>query len=145
MYDELVKALRGFEDYDGLDFLENRTYAQDIAREAADAIEELRKDRDDWKVTAKEEREAYWHWFEQYQKDVPRWIPVTERLPKIKEHHVSDDVIVFFSDGGMGFSALEENCFGQTWFECERCNPDGEIGCEVTHWMPLPTPPEEET
>ena len=41
MYDELVKALRGFEDYDCLDFFEDRTYAQDIAREAADAIEEL--------------------------------------------------------------------------------------------------------
>lgn len=39
--------------------------------EAADAIEELSKDRDNWKATAKEEREGYWYWFDKYQKDIP--------------------------------------------------------------------------
>ena len=74
------------------------------------------------------------------------WISVKDRLPEIdKEHHCSKDVIVLFNDGGMGFSALEENIFGQTWFECERMMPDGESYYTVTHWMPLPEPPKEET
>ena len=75
----------------------------------------------------------------------PRWIPVTERLPEIKEHHVSDAVLVYLDDGGMAFSELEENIFGQVWFDLERPSPDGESDCTVTHWMPLPQPPKEET
>lgn len=79
MYDDFVKRLREKADafdYDG--WVETATdYEQ-----AANVIEELTKDRDNWKVTAKEEREMYWHWFDNYQRDVPRWIPVTERLPE---------------------------------------------------------------
>ena len=76
----------------------------------------------------------------------PRWIPVTERLPEIKEHHVSDAVLVYLDDGGMAFSELEENIFGQVWFDIERPSPDGESDCTVTHWMPLrlPEPPKED-
>ena len=63
--DELVKRLR--------DFAVELRKAEDVllVRDAADAIEELSEDRDNWKATAKEEREAYWHWFDQYQKDAP--------------------------------------------------------------------------
>ena len=46
--------------------------------------------------------------------------------------------------GGMCFTALEENIFGQTWFECER-HPALEEEMIVTHWMPLPEPPEKES
>lgn len=73
----------------------------------------------------------------------PRWIPITERLPEIKEHHVSDVVLVYLDDGGMAFSELEENIFGQVWFDLERPSPDGESDCTVTHWRPLPEPPKE--
>ena len=68
--------------------------------------------------------------------ELPVWISVEDRLPEIKEHHVSDNVLVLFDDGGMGFSALEENIFGQTWFECEQIYPDGERHFTVTHWLP---------
>lgn len=70
------------------------------------------------------------------------WISVKDRLPEIKNHHVSDGVIVYFEDGGYGFSELVENCFGQTWFDCER-SPSGDTEFRVTHWMPLPAPPED--
>ena len=74
-------------------------------------------------------------------RNVGKWIPVTERLPEIDEkHHCSKDVLVYLDGGYMAFSALEENIFGQTWFECER-HPDVEEEMKVTHWMPLPEPP----
>ena len=74
----------------------------------------------------------------------PRWIPVTKRLPEIDEkHHCSKDVLAYLKDGGMCFTALEENIFGQACFECER-NPAVEEEMIVTHWMPLPEPPKEE-
>ena len=74
-----------------------------------------------------------------------RWIPVTERLPEIDEkHHCSKDVLAYLKDGGMCFTALEENIFGQSCFECER-NPAVEEEMIVTHWMPLPEPPKEES
>lgn len=73
-----------------------------------------------------------------------RWIPVTEDLPVIDpEHHVSKDVIVRVEGGGYMFSALEENIFGQAWFECERMSPSGDDGYTVTHWMPLLPLPED--
>jgi hypothetical protein len=81
--------------------------------EAADAIEELSK---------------------------PRWIPVTERLPK------TDDIVIvaIHDDSGdtpydvtnVGFY-LDVFPLGIWVVENERCN-------YVTHWMPLPTPPKEE-
>lgn len=74
----------------------------------------------------------------------PRWIPVGERLPEIKEHHVSDTVLVYLADGGMAFDELEENIFGQSWFSCEHL-PDVEEEMRVTHWMSLPELPKEET
>lgn len=74
-----------------------------------------------------------------------QWIPVTERLPEIDEkHHCSKDVLAYLKGGGMCFTALEENIFGQACFECER-NPAVEEEMIVTHWMPLPEPPKEET
>ena len=76
---------------------------------------------------------------DQLEAAVPRWIPVTERLPeevgkylctvKSFSHYYSKqycyvDVLVF-----------QDDCF----FECG-------LGTErVTHWMPLPQPPKEET
>ena len=86
----------------------------------------------------KEYADKYWELLQK-----TRWTPVTEALPEIDEHHCSKDVLVYLEDGGMTFSALEENCFGQAWFECERPRPDGADGYVVTHWFPLPEPPKE--
>lgn len=121
MYEELIRGLR-----DKAEFLRkasrysspHNSFAETMSQ-AADAIEVLSKTE---KTT--------------------RWIPVTEDLPVIDpEHHCSKDVIVRTEGGGYMFSALEENIFGQAWFECERMSPSGDDGYTVTHWMPfLPLP-----
>ena len=97
MYDELIKRLRASCEscklWDGYKCCLKGECSAQTRLQAADAIEELSKDRDNWKATAKEEREGYWHWFDQYQKDVLRWIPVTERLPLLNTPVLATDGI----------------------------------------------------
>ena len=72
-----------------------------------------------------------------------QWIPCSERLPDIKEHHVSEPCIVYCSNGAYAFAELEENIFGQVGWNCERDDEyHGAVG-EVVAWMPLPEPYEE--
>lgn len=60
---------------------------------------------------------------------VPRWIPVEERLPEEKEL-----VLVHYTDDWMPVAFL----LNGNWF-----NSGGERSwLSVTHWMPLPEPPE---
>ena len=117
--------------------------------ESADAIEELIKDRDNWEATAKEEREEYWYWFDQYQKDVPRWIPVTERLPEemaesrgewSAEIRPSDDVLVWLLPEKRQSVAWYSHAYNE-WTTVD----ENTVYCfeEVTHWKPLPEPPKE--
>lgn len=61
---------------------------------------------------------------------VPRWIPVGERLPEEEQ-----DVVVFTNEG-THVAALDEDGI---W--CPS-HGDGWMFPEVTHWMPLPEPPE---
>lgn len=150
MYDEQIKQLRdkaGAFDYEG---------RPDIAcdyEQAANVIEELTKDRDNWKVTAKEEREMYWHWFDNYQRDVPRWIPVTERLPDtMKDKSVysgwsaeiapSDDVLCYLGNEKRQTVAWYSHTYNEWTTVDENTVYKYE---EVTHWQPLPEPPKEET
>jgi hypothetical protein len=68
-----------------------------------------------------------------------RWIPVSERLP---EENVS--VLVFTKDGkfdraGMHVAILDED--GE-WYPSHG---DGYMFPVVTHWMPLPEPPNDPT
>lgn len=73
-----------------------------------------------------------------------RWISVEDRLPEIKEHHVSDTVLVWCANEElMAFTELEETFFGGVIFGIERPLPDDDERPEVTHWMPLPEPPTE--
>ncbi len=129
MYDELVKRLNAYS-------AEHERHGG-ITAEAADAIEELSKDRDNWKATAKVEREAYWHWFDQYQKDAPRWIPVTERLPE----SVHEYVLCCGAKGGqfVGWVGTGFITSGKV-----MAFKHGGKGRYITHWMPLPQPPKEE-
>lgn len=73
---------------------------------------------------------------------LPRWIPVTERLPELDEL-----VLVIASgkpkenitlDGAIELATL----YSDGW--CLETWPEW-TGANVTHWMPLPEPPKEET
>ena len=60
------------------------------------------------------------------------WISVKDRLPKIDE-----EVLVCFTDG---FNQIK---FGVAW-TISIDGWSGYFGGNITHWMPLPEPPEVE-
>ena len=118
MYEELTAKLRDHNACIGIKTLD----------EAADAIEELSHeiDIDNAAMTAMDAA-------------MPRWIPVTERLP---EHEYGESTSVLTVDlyGVMRVTYFD----GGNW-----CWPSGEAlttmrVAPITHWMPLPEPPEEE-
>lgn len=114
-----MKRLRELAGEQMFDF-ERRPYLQ-----AADAIEELSReiDIDNAAITAMDAA-------------MPRWIPVTERLPAAALGDVSERALV--TDGE--YVAIVE------WFNFGECGSfwgyTG-FGKDVTHWMPLPQPPTE--
>ena len=113
MYEALVKRLRGLP-------AESFTFEiMNAMHDAADAIEELQG-------RAKVLEKVADKWCE----TVPKWIPVTERLPEqngkylafaLKEENMMD-----FYDGHWMLYGLDYRRY-------------------VTHWMRIPEPPKEET
>ena len=124
MYDELVKRLRTYA------ILVVFPLCDDIT-EAADAIEDLSKrvdesiPKDDAEIIIAEVAK-------------PRWIPVTERLPLYGQ-----DVLAVrtYGDGEKCQEVLTAHIAvwneetGEKWWNVTN----------ITHWMPLPEPPKEET
>jgi len=144
MYDELVERLK--EDKSWVDQGTTQT-EHEIAehiQQAADAIEELtgfvqeaERDRDEYRERLDKANDA----IEELQKRCeqfqymppPAWIPVTERLPKEGEFVlVYGDLYPNKRDGGV--IAVSKRMDWNYWqgFGRER---------DITHWMPLPTPP----
>ena len=121
MNDELVKRLR-----------EHNGWAlNETLDEAADAIEELQRQIDGW---IEQERKALL-------KSVPKWIPVKESLPE------GEVIAVNALKGSYGYREyiigyVDEDYESDSGYSCES---EGEILVNVTHWMPLPEPPKEET
>lgn len=69
--------------------------------------------------------------------EVPTWIPVTERLPVKGGYYL---VVARYGITIMEFTMGNERYMEKPSFVSEllgRCNG------EVTHWMPLPTPPKD--
>ena len=62
-----------------------------------------------------------------------RWIPLTERIPE-------GECIAFSAYGEMLIGWIDMNDKSDTGYICED---DGLYLYNVTHWMPLPEPPEE--
>ena len=62
-----------------------------------------------------------------------RWIPVSERLPEVNEDVFT--VVYDTNDGSTSVSALKHHGDG-VWFIWDKGY------YVVTHWMPLPKPPE---
>lgn len=122
MYEEIVTRLRA-----EAECPDNYQEDSELMREAADAIEELSRAQEQW---INQERNALL-------KSIPKWIPVTERLPENFKR-------VLIAVNLPGHEPVQlDTCFhdyGEIYL-------DGgyEFFTEVTHWMPLPAPPKEET
>lgn len=77
-----------------------------------------------------------------------QWISVKDRLPT----SVVNKVLVCCKNGYVGFGHYEDYKNTKTWFNLESGKAftdwnlgDDEAGYTVTHWMPLPEPPNERT
>lgn len=134
MYDELMSRLREVEEMLKVAQFKEAT---NLIDQSAEAIEKLSKEVDNWKATAQEERDAYWHWFHQYQEDVPRWIPVTERLPQAerKSYWVCTDTgyqcECRWTNNKFGIRESDE--WGWNIFDIPQYQ-------KVVAWIPLPCP-----
>ena len=166
MYDELIAALRYCDggECDGCCRYkkEHGTECYTLLRDAADAIEELtgfvqeaERDRDEYRErldkandaieelqqTVKHYKGCSDDWYKEacdYKAMLPRWIPVTERLPEPK--FAREWYLVALESGCVKSLAYEkegrtDNLFRPGWHE---------TASPVTHWMPLPEPPKEE-
>ena len=117
MYEELIEELR-------------RPHADCnpwvLMEQAADAIEELQRQIDGW---IEQERKALI-------KSLPRWISVEERLPETNGYYLA---------------YVESSLFPNGYYHNLLKFIDGDfiedhmVIHRVTHWMPLPAPPKEET
>lgn len=137
MAEYLVKQLRWMEDVRKKDIsCPVPCINECFFKEVADAIEQLIKERDDWKTTAKIERDGMWEWFEAYQKDVPLWISVAKRLPEENGFY-----LCLYEAKQPGGIAMDEGLSILQYLDNKwRLN---EI-YTVTHWMPLQEPPKGE-
>ena len=139
MYDELINSLRYEASFAYLGSDEKRLAK--MMRDAADAIEELQQianhyeeESKGWWLAAcdaKEERERL-------KEQIPKWIPVSERLPKNDEF-----VIVTVKDERGDYPYIYSD-FGWYFAKAECWIVDNEKRNDITHWMPLPKPPKEE-
>lgn len=158
MYDELVMRLREHAEWAEANEWEVPIMLPDHLKQAADAIEELTayvalyKDGgetamavvNDYKARLEElqgKADAYLDAMTYEHNRAARllwdkehcWIPVTERLPFAESGDASQKVLV---TDGQDMAIAE-------WFNFEMCEPYWSytgIG-NITHWMPLPTPP----
>ena len=125
-YTELVKRLRERSVFLFPHHGESRSYDADIMHEAADAIEWLQNELE---YTSRQYELA----LEDLEKaEQPKWIPVTERLPGrewvLCKCLANIHEILSLRDG--------------YWYH----DPQHKYMFDfVTHWMPLPEPPKEET
>ena len=69
-----------------------------------------------------------------------RWIPVTERLPEISNSWGVSDVVLCIISDPSGYPPPNPGLC--VYLEDGRWTCPGQI-VRVTHWMPLPAPPEE--
>ena len=81
-----------------------------------------------------------------YEAGKPKWIPVTERLPKGGNgEDLSENVIAYLNNGEIA-EVCTGWCNGDQWwliYGDRDTHTAWGLGA-VTHWMPLPDPPEGE-
>lgn len=75
---------------------------------------------------------------EKLRRQVPRWIPVTERLPEVWRNDETAELVnymIYSPDFGVDIGNYHAKA--KKWL-CMA------LPCTVTHWAPLPEPPEAE-
>ena len=162
MYDELIKRLRERSVFLFPHHGESRSYDADLMHEAADAIEELQKqlqksEEDNVNLTgwlAEEHAKQCPHYIRNIHdrgddslcdkwvcevKSLPKWIPVTERLP------VRGKKVLVFAYGHDVLTARlrKETENDYPVFECNGIYLEMAKQGRITHWIQLPEPPEE--
>ena len=74
----------------------------------------------------------------------PRWISVKDKLPT----SIVNKVLVWLEhedlNGYLGFGHYEKYKGQEIWYDLEHNEAFSIRGYAVTHWMPLPEPPEED-
>ena len=102
--------------------------AADLAKRASEIIDELIKERD--ALNAQYTKAIY--------EVMPNWTPVTERLPEGKDGNY---IVAIKTSRGV---EVHEAYYYKAWDSYEWYDPVEEYQkYDVTHWMPLPKPPEE--
>jgi hypothetical protein len=73
--------------------------------------------------------------------EVPRWIPVSERLPELDEDGYSTYVLVSFSNYSLPCIGQLRKTDGENhWYEGDDEKALDSFGLHVNAWMPLPEP-----
>lgn len=135
----------------GCDYISHDNHVMDMVRDAADAIEKLLDENKAIKQSNKDaamRNKLLCDEISRIKEKVPQWVSVEERLPeRTNPLHARDTYLV----------RLESGCIKTLSYEydnSDRCrsgmSPLFNEGWEktavpVTHWMPLPAPPKEET
>ena len=139
MYNDLVKRLRDAAKMsEALAVLLPHSEGNAVAklhRDAADAIETMCE----MVATAHGELANV---IQSYEESKPRWIPVTERFPEKTNHYL---VYIECKCDGIFMSAWVQVAWFCEKFYWEHVQGDDVFKETVTHWMPLPEPPKEET
>ena len=76
--------------------------------------------------------------FAKLEESIPRWIPVTERLPERPEYYPHCEIRKCYF-----LVALESGAVMSKFYDFDKNRWETPTYSPVTHWMPLPEPPEE--
>ena len=141
----LVNALREHADWwENGDMMEPLGGLEKDLAEAADLIEAQAKEIEKLRGQNKQLREAAALVTKESAELLERrWIPVEERLPEngvpVLINYIASDDGKYHPDGTAVWT--DYGCF---WWEGSLEDCDTEVAVPITHWMPLPEPPEEE-
>lgn len=138
MYDELVKRLREPCQYENCI----------LCQQAADAIEELGKDLErskEWEEFWEKEANEALKKFQTTVARMPRWIPVTERLPIGGDDSgaICENVCLLMDDGTVSCGWMNGTTKKVYYLNARDDFIIKAPITRVTHWMPLPQPPKE--
>ena len=128
MYDELINLLRrcGKQKCKNCEYEHVLGCVTKMNEKAADAIEELQKQRDEW--------ESHAALAESFARG---WIPVTERLPETPGEYMVAYHPCYWDRVHDEIKVGLDSFRGKTSWAKKKYK-------RVTHWMPLPEPPKEE-